>query len=733
MRSRLRFSCRRVFVVAFVAASLQGLHLAEGRRDPTFDAPIVDAGVYHEAAVAFAHGEPLIDDAFWQPPLLPMFLGGVYRVFGPNILAARIALGVLGVLSCLLIQGLGCRLFSERVGLVAGLMAATYGPFLFYSTRLLPVGPAIFWLRCLDVDRWHRWLCFGLVVGLATITVPNSIVLLVPALVWPALCMVRRCEVRRSVAACALVLVGTVMPIGAVTARNYAVSGEFVPISTNGGINFYIGNNARSDETLAIRPGEPWKRFARQSCRDGATTRAEQSRYFFRRTLDEMGADPAGFLGGLCRKTLLLLNGREVPRNVDPYVFRDFSPLLSVLMWRIGAFSFPFGLLAPLAVVGLVGSFAGGGVDERLRRRRMGISACVLVYGVSIVLFFVSGRYRLPMAMGLIVFAAAGLLALWSRLVSVVSSRRSETRVGRTTIAALMVALVVVNLPRSAPTDGHDFRAELNMSVGQSRARRGDSSQAESFLRRALDESPQYGAAAAALAGVLLHRGEIEPALELLGDTIRSTPPSVEARLVLADWYRRQGQPDEAASHFEAVLTLDDTSPDAHAGLADVLLSSDRAVDAIQHYRSALRFAEVPGPIELRLGDALVQTGAYEEAIERYRRALWRVDADAETLNRVAWLLATCPRIELRDCEQAIRLAEQVCRMTDHGNAAALDTLAAAYAECGRFSEAVTWVKAAIDLSVNADDPAAVEAFRARLRLYVERLGRDVHPRAGGP
>ncbi len=181
------------------------------------------------------------------------------------------------------------------------------------------------------------------------------------------------------------------------------------------------------------------------------------------------------------------------------------------------------------------------------------------------------------------------------------------------------------------------------------------------------------------------------------------------------------------------MLTLDATSPEAHAGLADLLLARDRAADSIEHYRSALRFAVLPGPIELRLGDALVRTGAYEEAIERYRRALWRVDVDSETLNRVAWLLATCPRTELRDCEQAIRIAEQVCRMTDHRNATSLDTLAAAYAECGRRSEAVTWVKAAIGLSANPDDSAAVEAFRMRLRLYEERLGRDADPKGARP
>ena len=180
-------------------------------------------------------------------------------------------------------------------------------------------------------------------------------------------------------------------------------------------------------------------------------------------------------------------------------------------------------------------------------------------------------------------------------------------------------------------------------------------------------------------------------------------------------------------------MNFDDTSPEAHAGLADVFLASHRAADSIEHFRSALRFAEQPGPIELRLGDALVQIGAYEEAIERYRRALWRVEADPETLNRVAWLLATCPKTELRDCQQAIRIAEEVARMTDHRNAAALDTLAAAYAECGRLSEAVTWVKVAIDLAVNEDDSSVIGAFRMRLRLYQERLVRDANRRVIRP
>lgn len=738
---RLRSAFFRAAVVAVVAVSVQALHLAAGDRDPTFDTPVVDAAVYHEAALAFSRGEPLIDDAYWQPPLFPMLLGCVYRVCGPSFLAAKVALATVAVLSCLLIQGIGCRLFSRGVGLVAGLMAALYGPFVFFSTQLLPVGPAVFldllalavWLHCLDTHRWHRWFALGAVVGLAAITVANSAVLILPVLGGPAWRIARRREVRRAVVACALVLAGAALPVGAVAARNYAVAGEFVLISTNGGVNLYIGNNARSDETLAIRPGEPWKRFVRQGYREGAETRSEQSRYFFRKTLKEMASQPVAFISGLCRKMLQLANGREMPRNIDPYVFREFSPLLSGLIWRAGVFSFPFGLLVPLAVVGMVGSFGGTETDEGRRHRRAAVLAFVVVYGVSVVLFFVSSRYRLPPAMGLIVFAAAGAAILWSRFARLAFSHArhvghttgwpGENHAGRRTIAACLLTLIVVNLPLALPTDGHDFRAELNSFVGQAHASRGELVKAESYLRRSLEQRPKDAAAHAALANVLFRSGETSHALEMLDAAIRWAPRATEPLLALANAQGRQGRLDEAASSFEAVLILDDTSPGAHTGLADVFLATGRAEDAVEHYRSALWFAEDPGPIELRLADALVRIEAYEEAIERYRRGLWRVDADSETLNRVAWLLATCPRVELRDCEQAIRIAEQVCSRTEYGNAAGLDTLAAAYAECGRLTEALTWVKAAIDLAGKEDDSAALEAFNMRRRLYEARLG----------
>jgi tetratricopeptide (TPR) repeat protein len=712
-------------VVAGVALLVQAVYLAEAGRDPTFDMPIVDAATYHAAASRFANGGALSAGAFWQPPLFPLALGLLYRVAGESILTAKVVLELVGVASCVMVWWLAARLFTRRLALLAGLMLAGYGPFVFFSTQLLPAGLAtalnllalVLWIRCMDDPRWWRWLLLGLSVGAATITVPNSAVLLVLAVIW--IVAFRYPEAGRggwrpSLAACALVTAGSILPIGAVTARNYFVSQEWVLISTNGGINFYIGNNPRADETVAIRPGEYWRRLARESFSDDVRTRADQSRYFFRKALSYAYDQPIDFLAGLGRKTLRLANAREIPRNVDPYVFRDSSSLLSILMWRVGPFAFPFGLIAPFAVLGAVVSLKKN-CDPF--RPRLALAAFVIAYGGSVVLFFVSARYRLPVTPVIIIFAAAGFAWVWEQLVR---HKRELVPPSRRAWAAVLflVTALVVNMPISAPADHVNFRAELYLGVGEAHARQGELDEAERYLRDALRLDPECADACNKLAHVLARGGKFREAEMLLNRALALDPGGSEARWLLGDLLRREGRATEAIDAFEAALAVDPYSPEANAGLADVLVETGRPREAIVHYREAARLADQPGWILIRLGDTLAQEGEYEEAIEHYRHGLWQIEPDPATFNRIAWLLATCPRVELRDCKRAIEIAKHVCEVTEYMHPVAMDTLAAAYAECGQLDQALRWVQRAIEIATANGDAEQAESFLPRLEAY---------------
>ena len=764
VRLKLRQLDWSAALVGGICLTLQLIYLVESAKSATFDTPIIDAGEYHAAAVRFAQGKPLIDDAFWQPPLFPLLLGCLYRVVGPSVLIARVVLAILATLSCLLVWWIGLRLFSRRSGVVAGLMAAAYGPFLFFSTELLPTDLAVFldllalalWLRCLEQSRWHRWLAFGFVVGAATITVPNAAVLLAVgvfgALAAPYLAGDRR-PIYSAVKAGAITMLAAAVPIGSVTIRNHLVSGETVVISTNGGINFYIGNNPESDEAVAIRPGEQWKRLARESYRDGARTRAEQNVYFFRRGVTYLAEEPLAFLRGLARKTIRLLNAREIPRNLDPYVYRDYSHLLSILMWRAGPFTFPFGLMAPLAALGAVVSLAAvwrradeaadsasarsssAGADRYpldpgapaglpLRCQlaaRIGGLGFILMYGASITLFFVSSRYRLPMAIVMTLFAAAGVVWVWDQWRA--RDRRPGRRLRRAALLTFVVAAAVVNAPITTPTDRVNFRAELAMCLGHHFATEGRLDEAEAHLDNALKPDPRY-AAAAHLAELLARTGRADQAERLLEEAVTWDEKSAETRWLLGLVRHEQGRAADAVAMFEKALAIDPTSSKVRGNLADVLADVGRLDEAINQYRQAVDLADAPGPLLIRLGDALARRGAYREAIEAYRLGLWQVEPDPETLNRVAWLLATCPVVELRDCRRAIEIAEHLCSITDYGHPVALDTLAAAYAECGRWAEAVTWVERAIDLALANNDLETADSLRPRLEIYKDKLSK---------
>ena len=87
-------------------------------------------------------------------------------------------------------------------------------------------------------------------------------------------------------------------------------------------------------------------------------------------------------------------------------------------------------------------------------------------------------------------------------------------------------------------------------------------------------------------------------------------------------------------------------------------------------------------------------------------------------LNDLAWQRATCPEAELRDGRAAVKLAQQAVRLADARSPEILDTLAAAYAEAGMFSQATAAISEALDLARQQNKADLVEKLKARLWLY---------------
>jgi len=144
---------------------------------------------------------------------------------------------------------------------------------------------------------------------------------------------------------------------------------------------------------------------------------------------------------------------------------------------------------------------------------------------------------------------------------------------------------------------------------------------------------------------------------------------------------------------------------DLVAALADATTVIDRnpKSDSAFNLRASIRY----------------QLGEFAAALADHLAAVEIDPDDPATLNHVAWVRATCPQDDLRDGSAALRDALRACELTNNEAPGYVDTLAAAYAELGRFEDAVKWQQKAVELAPEASKPE----YETRLALY-----RDAKP-----
>jgi tetratricopeptide (TPR) repeat protein len=181
-----------------------------------------------------------------------------------------------------------------------------------------------------------------------------------------------------------------------------------------------------------------------------------------------------------------------------------------------------------------------------------------------------------------------------------------------------------------------------------------------------------------------------------------------------------KGQEREALVQFQQTLVYDPGDPTAHYNLGLVLCQKGRMDEGIAHFQKALETRPDFAEAHNNLGNALLQKGLVDEAIAHFQRALEiRPDfTDAwDSLDHTAWLLATSSEASLRNGPKALALARQLDRLSGGNNPALLDTLAAAYAESGQFSEAVDAAQRALALARSQNNPALEDTLRQHIKL----------------
>jgi Flp pilus assembly protein TadD len=210
----------------------------------------------------------------------------------------------------------------------------------------------------------------------------------------------------------------------------------------------------------------------------------------------------------------------------------------------------------------------------------------------------------------------------------------------------------------------------------------------------------------------------VDGAITQYQTALQIKPDYVEAHDNLGNVLLQKGRVDEAITQYQTALQIKPDNAKAHNNLGNALVKKGRVDEAITQYQTALRIKPDYAEAHNNLGNALVEKGKVDEAITQYQTALQIKPNYAEAHNNLAWELATASQASLRNGGKAVELAERANQLTGGENPLILHTLAAAYAEAGRFGDAMQSAQKAIELAQAAGQPDMAGQFTGELKLY---------------
>jgi len=268
-------------------------------------------------------------------------------------------------------------------------------------------------IAALDRPGPARWLAVGIASGLGALARPNLALIGALSVAWAALA---RCDHPRfaRVGWLAAFALGAALCIAPATWRNYAVSGDLVPITYSGGLNLFLGNNPDANGTFRVprlfprsAADDPWEqRAVFEQLAEHSLGRdlspSQVSRFWSAQALGFARAYPLLEARLLWRKLELATNAFE-PWNIrSATLARDASAVLRLPLVE-------FGWIAPIALAGLL-------LTAARWRELVPLYAVLATVLATLVAFFVLARYRIPAVPVLAVFACAGLAEAAARV-----------------------------------------------------------------------------------------------------------------------------------------------------------------------------------------------------------------------------------------------------------------------------------------------------------------------------
>jgi tetratricopeptide (TPR) repeat protein len=319
-----------------------------------------------------------------------------------------------------------------------------------------------------------------------------------------------------------------------------------------------------------------------------------------------------------------------------------------------------------------------------------------------VVVLAVLGVYRLIGKGSVVVSLALALVLAW------LTFHRNETY--RSALA--IWSDTVVKCPNNP---------QAHNNLGIALADQGRTGEAIAQYQTAIAIKPDYAEAYNNLGNSLLQNGRVNEAVIQFQNAIKTEPNNADIHNNFGKALLQNGRVDEAVIQFQNALAIQPNHAKAENNLGSALIQKRRPDEAAVHWQKALAIEPDFAGADYNLGHYFLQKGQVDEAIIHLQKAL-AIQSDfveaQNDLGRTAWIMATSPDSSVRNGIKAVEIAQQIDRLSGGKNPLMAGTLAAAYAEAGKFPEAIAAGQRALQLASGQKNDALAATIQQEIKLY---------------
>jgi len=588
-----------LWLILILAAGIRIAYWMEVKNEAWFIAPGTDPDYYLSWARDILNGNGSAYFPFPRAPLYPYIIAGIQGLFGTNWLWLRLFNLACDLITVSLIYHMAQSMMDRRAGIIAGVIFSVSGANIYFtgevlmtSLSTLAMTSIVYSLVTIKNNNLKKKIIFtGLGIGLMAFLRPNILILL-PFTTAYTHFIGRNYEYAGYRFKLPMLHFATILIILTPSILvNFFSSGHIIPVSTQGGVNFLIGNVRGADGWSSTLPsaGPSWSTDDAKSLASNYMGKelieVEVSPALWKMGFEEIAMAPIAWLRIMVKKSLIFVNYREIANN-RPFIL----PLeKSIVLSKLSSIS--LGAIFPFALLGLF----------RYRRYKaakvFGIIA--FLYGISIVIFFVTTRYRTP------IFPVFALLASFG-ITEVLNSRKNEKHFFKVMFILLLGG--VISYPGWAGSE-FDDETQARFIAGNAHVRLGQPELALENFELALSIRPDF----------------YELNLNI-GVALLSLEDTTEAE----EYFRRE------ILHWQE-------SPKAYNNIGVIREGQSKISDAIRFYKRSLDVnssfidaRENLGRIYLNAGDEYARSGILDSASTYYRQVILLRGATSGLLHRLA-------------------------------------------------------------------------------------------------